>query len=481
MPIRLAIAIVLAFTTAARAAEDDFRADYAADTTAYRTELGELAAWCRERKLDEAAKRVDAWLPPDDPTREFFFLLRSQLLAPPQTTAPTAFEARFQQVRSKRAERLFALAKRAADADDVSTAVRWAYEAVREDADHAEARRVLGFQKRNGRWLTAVEAAADRAGSIWHPKYGRVSAEHVQRYDTGERYVNGRWISADEDARLHNSIERGWEVQTEHFRLRTNHSLEEGARLVERLESLYQVWRQLFARYQVSAAEWKRLFAGGTPRTLPTKPFPIVYFRNKAEYVAVLQPREPQIEITSGIFMNDDDTAYFFADDKTNHDSFLFHEVVHELFALSRPTTPQVAVKGNFWIVEGIACYFESLSLHDDYAALGDLSNARVAAARYRRLVDDFYVPLAEFSSYSRRRLQQDPRIARLYSQAAGLSWFLMHADAGRRREATVEYLAAIYTGKDTPTTLAERTGEKYVELDRQYRTYLENLPTSPK
>jgi hypothetical protein len=79
------------------------------------------------------------------------------------------------------------------------------------------------------------------------------------------------------------------------------------------------------------------------------------------------------------------------------------------------------------------------------------------------------------------QRLQQDERIARLYSQSSGLAWFLQHADAGRHREATVDYLTAVYAGKDSPTTLAERTGIGYPDLDRRYREYLERLPdTSP-
>jgi hypothetical protein len=181
--------------------------------------------------------------------------------------------------------------------------------------------------------------------------------------------------------------------------------------------------------------------------------------------------------MTSGIFLNSDDTAYFYADATTNNDGFLFHEVVHQLFMLSKSGTPNVAARGNFWIVEGVACYFESLALHDDYAELGDLKNARIVAARHRRLVDDFYVPLAEFTTMSMPAFQRDDRLPRLYSQASGLSWFLLLGDGLRYREATADYLSDVYTGKDSPTSLAERTGRTYAELDRDYRAYLERLP----
>ncbi len=73
-------------------------------------------------------------------------------------------------------------------------------------------------------------------------------------------------------------------------------------------------------------------------------------------------------------------------------------------------------------------------------------------AARYRLLHDEFYVPLAEFTGYGMEQIQNDPRIATLYSQAAGLANFLVYYDGGRYRDALVAYLVAVYAGRDDPT-----------------------------
>jgi hypothetical protein len=376
-----------------------------------------------------------------------------------------------------KADRLFSEGRAAAEKGDCSTAARSAYAALHENPDHAAARKLLGYHKSGDRWVTDFGAAKLAAGSVWHAKFGWLPGDHVARYENGERYLNGRWVSAIDDAAFRTTIDRGWKIDTEHFRLTTNVGLEEGVRLAERLESLYHVWRQLAARFHTPEVEWKRLYAGGEPRKLPPKRYAVVYFRSKDDYVAALKPREPQIEMTSGYFRNADDTAYFFADGSENTDAFLFHEVVHQLFAVTKPGAARIATKGNFWIVEGIACYFESLVLPGDYAELGDLANARMAAARHRRLVDDFYVPLAEFTSYTMTQMQKDERLPRLYSQASGLTWFLIEAEDGRYREATIDYLSAVYAGTDKPTTLAERTGRTYDELDAAYLAYLKSLP----
>ena len=95
-------------------------------------------------------------------------------------------------------------------------------------------------------------------------------------------------------------------------------------------------------------------------------------------------------------------------------------------------------------------------------------------AAQYRLLHDDFYVPLQEFTALGIERLQKDPRIATLYSQAAGLTNFLVYYDGGRYRDALVAYLVAVYTGRDDPDTLAKLTGVSYSTLDKQYHEFMD-------
>ncbi len=401
---------------------------------------------------------------------------------PPSDAAVTAWRgnviaAQLDQ-RKKQADQSFAEGKKAAEASDCSTAARLAYETLYHNPDHEAARKLLGYQRVNGGWGTDYQAAKLRGGSVWHAKFGWLKTEQVTRYENGERYLNGLWVRESADAAFRKTIDQGWRVDTEHFRLTTNVSLEEGVRLAERLEFLYYVWRQVFARYHTPATEWKRLFAGGEPRKLPPTLYHVMYLKSKDEYVALLKKRIPQIEITSGIFMNDDDRAYFYADATTNNDAFLFHEVVHQLFALTKNVPPQVGTKGNFWVIEGVACYFESLKFAgDEYAELGDPANPRIVAAHHRRLVDDFYVPLAELTTFSMQRLQRDERIKMLYSQSSGLAWFLLESEKGRYREALNDYLTDVYTAKDTPTSLSQRTGRSFDELDAAYLAYLKSLP----
>lgn len=385
---------------------------------------------------------------------------------PPKADAPTRDVVAAQQ--------FFTQAKQAADAGQCTRAAQLVYAALDEDPNHAAARKLLGYQKYDDHWVSDFGVVKLRVGEVWHEKFGWIKSDYVSRYEQGECLLNGKWIPIAQANALNAKL--SWKIDTEHFRLTSYVDLEESVQLAERLESLYHVWRQVFARFHTPEAEWKRLCSGEEPRKLPSKRNQVVYFRTKADYVAELKRKEPRIEMSLGYYMNDNDTAYFYADPTQANEPTMFHEVVHQLFA-AKISSLRPGTKANFWIVEGVACYFESLALHDDYAELGDPANVRILQARHRRIVDDFYVPLVELAAFSQQKMQQDPRIAKLYTQASGLSWFLLEADGGRYREATVDYLAAVYAGKDTEKTLVERTGRGYAELDQAYRDYLEHLP----
>ena len=78
--------------------------------------------------------------------------------------------------------------------------------------------------------------------------------------------------------------------------------------------------------------------------------------------------------------------------------------------------------------------------------------------------LDQVLTIYAELVGYGSERIQKDPKIQMLYSQAAAMTNFLVYYQGGRYRDALVAYLVDVYTGKDTPHTLSQRTGCRYAE-----------------
>jgi len=464
-----------------QAAADELGRAAAELRSKYAAQLEELAAWCDAQKLPEQAKATRQWAGKRDPNKLYVADL-PQTVGRPGLPANSSAEVvewdrRFGQLRRQQAKNLETLARKAVRADRASMAFELVLTAIREDPDHERIRRILGYQKFRGGWYTGYEVAKLKAGQVWDVKYGWLSAKDLRRYQQGERLSPKGWVSAEEDARLHHDIRSGWVVATEHYKILTNEGIEAGVRLGVKLEQLHRVWKELFIRYFATEAEVAELFDGRVRR--PQLPqLQVVYFRNRDEYVSALTAAFPDwkkevVAMSEGVYSAMARQAFFFAE-KGQDDRTIYHEATHQLFHQSpRPVVAEAGVRANFWIVEGVALYMETLRREDGFLVLGGFDDVRMKDARHRLLVDDFYVPLSEFASYGMERLQTDKRIRTLYSQAAGLANFLVHYDGGRYRDVLVAYLAAVYTGRDTPLTLPQLAGCSFTDLDKQYREFM--------
>jgi len=446
--------------------------------TKYADELKQLAAWCEEKGLEEQARQTLAVLGPHDPVKFYIPVLPDQLgpAKPPDGASPDVIEwdMRLNRLRREQAGALYDLARRAMRSQHAGLALELVLDAVRANPDNESVRRLLGYQKFQNQWHTIYEVKKLHSGMVWHEKFGWLPKAHVRRYEEGQRYFDGKWISAAEDAQRHGDISSGWDIETEHYSIRTNHSIEAGVALGVKQEDLYRLWQQMFIRYFASEDDVIALFDGRArpQRGLATR-HQIVFFRDQDDYIHSLRSAMPNIGISVGAYLDSMRIAYFFAG-KDNDDRTLYHEATHQLFHELRKVAENVGRKDNFWIVEGIAMYMESLKKENGYYVLGGMDDERMVAARYRLLHDGFYVPLEQLTGYDMDKMQNDPKIATLYSQSAGLTHFLVHYDHGRYRDALVSYLTAVYTGHDNPDTLAQLTGAGYSELDKQYHEFME-------
>ena len=137
----------------------------------------------------------------------------------------------------------------------------------------------------------------------------------------------------------------------------------------------------------------------------------MIYYRDRQQYVDALRQRQPQIEKTLGIYFDTLGQAHFYAgkNDRLSQASrgqsnhlqalpdqalaTLYHEAVHQLFHESRKAVRHVGQVANFWVIEGVATYFESLAQHVDsaghpYYTIGTTTAGRLPAAVERAVRD---------------------------------------------------------------------------------------------
>ena len=196
-----------------------------------------------------------------------------------------------------------------------------------------------------------------------------------------------------------------------------------------KLENLQRLWRQIFLGYYAGEGDVEALFNG---RPLPgaDSRLEVVYFRTKEEYHRALKPSMPEIGISMGLYVARNRTAYFYAGSEDTERT-MYHEATHQLFQQSRRMGDDVGGKANFWLIEGIAMYMETLRREGDNFVLGGLDDPRMQAARYHLEKKDFYVPFDKLVRMGLQDVQGHADITKLYSQIAAMTNF---SDSLRRR-----------------------------------------------
>lgn len=468
----LAIVVLLLIAAGAARAAEDIATQRAKLDAKYVTLTNDLAGRLEKAGDAASAKLVRAWVVKRVPGRHFLFLPPDENIAKPKFAGADEWL----KLRKYYAKNLFELAKQALDEGGLSLAYGLVYEVLREDPDHALARSIVDYERDGdaGPWRTRfAKRQFAKGGLIEHAKFGWLPKEHVAKYEEGLRPSGTRWISAAEEERLKGAnIARGWQIETEHYEITTNHSLEAGVECGRRLEELHTVWRQLFTEYWFTSAELKRRFAG-QPSTMAVPRHKVLLFRNRDQYVAHLERDEPAIKLSLGYYTEKTRTAYFYAGDD-NALATWFHEATHQLFHERQKRGQPAGIDSNFWVVEGVATYMESLRKGDGYCVVGGPGAYRLQFARYRALTEGYNVPLAKLVTLGRDDVKgMGADLPKLYSLAAGLSHFFLDAADGNHRDAFVKYLDEVYRDKATATTLATLVGAPYQAIDEQYGEFL--------
>ena len=374
-----------------------------------------------------------------------------------------------------RAQALVDQAQEAAEQGQVSLALQLASQALVYNPGHPVARSVLGYKLHEGQWQTPYQAEQSQRGYTWHPTFGWVRPEDLSKLQEGQRPHGKRWVDTEVDQARHQEIKQGWQVRTDHFLVTTNRSPEAAVRLGAELESLFQVWRQLFAGYYLEPREIKQRFAGERSARKMRRPLKVFYHRDKTSYVEHLVRRQPRVDQTLGIYFDTVRQSHFYHIDDPQLASLgratLYHEAVHQLFQETSPKGRSPGANANFWAIEGVACYFETLApLAGGSYTIG--SGGRIRSAAQLGLV----LPTDELVALGQSDLQRQTNLAEIYAQSAAMVAMLMHDPESQNREALVRYLRKVYGGRPDSQELATQLKSSYPELDAEYLRFLEQI-----
>ncbi len=407
---------------------------------------------------------------------------RSESPVPGSAGRRSTWPRELDRARKKYAKDLFDLAASAYRVGEISTCYELLCDVVEHDPDHGPARSLLGYTRLGDQWVTPYTAAKLKSGQIWDPRFGWVPKTQRARLEAGEQLWKNEWLPAEQVARYRSEWANAWEIETEHYLIRTNVSLERGVAFAEKLEKLYQVFFRLFAGFFTPREQLAALFEGrgrrdGVARLSDAmknhRRFRVNFYASAEQYTEAVRGHvRGSVEGTTGIYVPGTRTAYFFANQEMD-EATVIHEATHQLFSESREHRQGIGSEGNHWVIEGIACYMESFRDRGNHIELGSWETPRLEIGRARIVEQQTYVPLDRLVRMGIDDFR-GPSIYALYSESACVCRFLMHYDDGVYRDPLVKYLEAVYTGRATYATLSELTGVDFSALDRQCRAHIE-------
>ena len=211
----------------------------------FRKSLEEIAQFCEARKLQLEADEIRKLAEPlDSNTLHAENLPKNIQLEIPQNLPDEErqWRTRLREARNTYAGVLYKQAQGALRAGLVSLAYDLVREVARQNPDHPAARQLLGYVQYNGEWVTPYAKKMLLKNLVQTEKFGWLPKDHEQRYEEGERYYESRWISATKEAELRQDFNKAWTIQTDHYLIKTNHSLEAGVRLGRQLEDFYRIF-----------------------------------------------------------------------------------------------------------------------------------------------------------------------------------------------------------------------------------------------
>jgi hypothetical protein len=454
----------------------------------FRKEMHALADFCEEQTFLTTAAMIRHRASPVEERQAELDDLPEQVQPPLPPGAPDAdrqWRVKLQKLEKDYAIALYRLARRALQQSHASFAFQLVREVAYHDPDHEHARRMLGFVRDGDEWTTPFARTMRRRGYVDHPEFGWLPKRHVPRHEEGERLFNGKWISAAREAALRSQFQNGWEIETEHFLVKTNHSLEKGVEISRELEAFHRFFIRELPGFFNSPQQMQKLFDEGAAGSGPSsKRHRVYYYRDKADFVSALRSRQPNVEMINGLYIPADRTAYFYHDPDPFHLETMFHEVTHQLLGESGNRQVNVGEAADFWVIEGIACYMESYRHDEEGTRVGE-PHPRTFWARRKALDETQYIPMRRFMALGKQDFQT-PDMTQLhgyYSQATGMVHFFLHYREGIYRDAFIEYLAHVYSPVNRIRHVASietSTGVRLETLDEQYLEHLRSLPADP-
>jgi hypothetical protein len=262
------------------------------------------------------------------------------------------------------------------------------------------------------------------------------------------------------------------QVDTSHFTIFSTADELTSRRVAEDLEHCYWVWTQLFfplwegsAQVTTAFADWDpdqslvEFLATRRPRLSIRRQLQVVLLKDKEQYRRTLAAEGNAIEQSTGFYSDSLRTIFLYGIDDDAVETRR-HELTHQLFREATRSSLGQAMPGeqsDFWLVEGIAGYMESMKIGERQATIGGWDASRLQYARYRVLVGQDLMLPDELMRDGLQQAQRRDDLARWYSHSIANVHALMDGGDVTIRRWLYHRLSSLYRSRSPLAPLANQ------------------------
>ncbi len=268
--------------------------------------------------------------------------------------------------------------------------------------------------------------------------------------------------------------------ETEHFAMLSDATPTRATEVIREMERFYLVWTQFFFPLWREREHWDRTETTPQSRSNPTPAkHAVVLFADSVHYSDYLKGEAPGVEQSTG-FYSDLKRITFLHDAGSSAESSKTrqHELTHQLLSEATDGRPRLrpGERREFWVVEGIACYMESIHFFESgIATIGGWQAERLQFARHRVFALGDQFNLSRANAEGRLQVQRQTDLSRWYSFASVHTHRIIDADHGQGLIDLLSRLAAIYQLRVTSFTPSDEAAPiKQAILDEALIQYLQ-------
>lgn len=291
-------------------------------------------------------------------------------------------------------------------------------------------------------------------------------------------------------------------VQTPHFQIRIRFPAANDrddfdtavTELAGELENIFCVWTQVFFPLWWESSTIQQACSGWDPERSTASEFchaptrrtragslrrhQVVVFATDAEYQEAIQSRRlaggavMAVASSTGFYSSRLRNSFFVLNEDT---ATRAHEICHQLFSEATHSSVGASLRQaslltnhpDFWLVEGIAGYFESLRFDGAFATVGGWESPRLQYARYRHIVAQQPIESmaalrgSQSAVLARVRSSSGADLAGWYAQAITRAHAMMDANGGRFRSTLLRQLARVYGVAIRPDVWTDATEDQ--------------------